>query len=381
MKTVLVILVAILVLSPVYAQSAPDIIISEIMQNTEDVRDVDGEWVELYNNTGKDVNLNGWILSDNLTDYHVIQNGDPLWIPAGGFIVLCVNEDQTTNGDLPCDYKYTGITLDNNDDSLILSSPSSDEVDRVEYDGGPNFPSPLGASMFFKGPPTGNNNDGSLWETSSSREGRYENDDCALCDDLGSPGAFGSATLPVELAGFSAVLDGRTGILQWETASEENNAGFEIQMASEEGAFERTGWVSGAGTTTEAQSYSYRTGQLAYGNHRFRLKQVDFDGGFEFSEEVTLNVDLDEDHFVEAPYPNPFNPTAIFSFGVQQEQRVTIELFDILGQRQAVIYDAVATANLKHDVRVDGSQLPGGLYLIRIQGQTFEKTARISLIK
>ncbi len=114
------------------------IVITEIMQNPSDVSDTNGEWFELFNASGSTVDINDWVISDNGGASHTIDNGGPLNIPAGGFLVLGRNGITSTNGDVPIDYVYSGTSLTNGDDEIILTDDSviPVEIDRVGRDGG-----------------------------------------------------------------------------------------------------------------------------------------------------------------------------------------------------------------------------------------------------
>ena len=151
-----------------------DIVINEIMQNPDVVSDANGEWFELYNTTDSDINLEGCTISDNGSDSHII--GELLTIPANGYAVLAKNVDPLINDGITPDYVY-GFTLGNTDDEIILVCGSI-EIDKVEYDGGPEFPDPAGASMILNDP-LNNNNIGTNWCVSTSS---YSN------DNLGTPG-------------------------------------------------------------------------------------------------------------------------------------------------------------------------------------------------
>ena len=126
-----------------------DIVINEIMQNPNVVTDADGEWFELYNTTSGSIDINGWTIADADVDLHVIDNGAPLVIASGGYLVLGINANMATNGGVTVDYAYNSnpIFLSNSADELILITPDTIEVDRVEWDGGPLFPNPTGAAM------------------------------------------------------------------------------------------------------------------------------------------------------------------------------------------------------------------------------------------
>ena len=191
---------------------------------------------------------------------------------------------------------------------------------------------------------------------------------------------FSDGALPVELTTFTARLDGDDALLAWQTASETGNAGFEVQTR-DDGAWRTLGFVPGAGTTTETQNYAFRVDALAPGTHRFRLRQIDFDGASAFSPVVELTVELPEPYRLTAAYPNPFNPRTSFELIVRRSQRVTVSVFDMLGRRVATLFDGPMAANEVRSFSFEGAGLPSGLYLYRAEGETFSATRRMTLLK
>ena len=144
-----------------------DIVITEIMQNPGAVYDSEGEWFEIYNASEHTIDLNGWFIKDNDTDSHQIANGSALLVESGGYLVLGRNANSAENGGVQEDYQYSGVDLANGADEIVLFlADGVMEIDRVEYDGGPQWPDPSGASMYFNGNMGDNNNDHSLWAVS-----------------------------------------------------------------------------------------------------------------------------------------------------------------------------------------------------------------------
>lgn len=189
--------------------------------------------------------------------------------------------------------------------------------------------------------------------------------------------------LPVELVTFEALVDGGDVLLDWKTASELNNAGFEVQWLAqvETSAWEVLGFVGGYGTTEQPQAYTYRAPDMTPGLHRFRLKQVDYDGTFEYSPEVEVVIDLTQRYVIEAVYPNPFNPQAQFRFAVKQAQWVEVGLYDVLGRQVQQLYLGQPAAGQMQEVQIDGGGLPSGTYLVRVIGEAFIETQRVVLSK
>ncbi|MFQ5398308.1 MAG: lamin tail domain-containing protein [Anaerolineae bacterium] len=162
------------------AANPGDVVINEIMQNPSAVSDSAGEWFELYNTTSSDIDINAWTIKDNDFNSHVINNGGPLIIPAGGYLVLGNNTNTATNGGVNVAYSYgSNWYLSNSSDEVVLLDNTSTEIDRVEYDNGATFPDPAGASMALRDPSL-DNNIGANWCTSSTTFG---------AGDSGTPGS------------------------------------------------------------------------------------------------------------------------------------------------------------------------------------------------
>ena len=134
-----------------------DVVVNEIMQNPGAVLDENGEWLEVLNATGQAIDLNGWTIKDDGSDQHMIANGEPLWLPAGGYLVLGRNANPAENGGVHVAYQYTGFVLGNAEDEVVLLDATGVEIDRVAYDDGLTFPDPTGASMMLIRPDADNN--------------------------------------------------------------------------------------------------------------------------------------------------------------------------------------------------------------------------------
>ena len=200
-----------------------------------------------------------------------------------------------------------------------------------------------------------------------------------------SSGAFtttSETSLPVELVQFEAVADQADVHLSWQTTSETSNAGFEVQYRrGQEAEFLNAGFVQGAGTTTEVQRYRYRLEDLPPGQHAFRLKQIDFDGSVQYSAEVTLEISLPTQYHLSGAYPNPFNPQTQFELVVQEDQRVRAEVYNLLGQRVGVLYDDAIQAGALTRLTFEANGLASGSYLLRVQGERFTATRKMTLVK
>jgi hypothetical protein len=188
-------------------------------------------------------------------------------------------------------------------------------------------------------------------------------------------------TLPVEFSSFTGSVADNAAKLEWTTATEQNNAGFQVQRKVD-GSFQNIegAFVEGAGTSEEPQSYSYRVEDLDAGQHTFRLKQVDVDGGSSFSKETTVKVGLDSQYELKA-YPNPISEQATIKFAVKESQDVTVELYNTLGQRVQVLHQGSVPSSQTRTVSLQASDLSSGLYIVRMRGESFSTTKSVTVVR
>ncbi len=137
-------------------------------------------------------------------------------------------------------------------------------------------------------------------------------------------------SVPVELTSFNASTNGDGNInLNWSTATETNNQGFEIERKSINNEFEKIGYVTGYGTTTEPKSYSFTDDKISTGKYSYRLRQIDFDGTFEYSNEIEIEVSIPNEYFLRQNYPNPFNPTTKIKYTISSDGNVTLTVYNM----------------------------------------------------
>ena len=190
---------------------------------------------------------------------------------------------------------------------------------------------------------------------------------------------FCNGIVPVELSSFSANVNGSNVNLAWSTATETNNSGFEIQRKSGED-FVSIGFVRGSGTTTELQNYSFTDTKLSVGNYSYRLKQVDFDGSFEYSNVVNVDLTAPTVFSLEQNYPNPFNPSTVINYNIPQNSFVTLKVYDVIGNEVATLVNQTQSAG-KYEVRFDASNLSNGVYMYSIKTDNFTSTKKMILMK
>jgi hypothetical protein len=191
--------------------------------------------------------------------------------------------------------------------------------------------------------------------------------------------------VPVELTSFSAIVNEREILLNWTTATETNNRGFEVEKLFGQN-WAVIGFVEGNGTTTEPKSYSFRDEDLEAGIHKYRLKQIDYDGKFEYSENVEADVKAPVGFELSQNYPNPFNPSTKIKFtipSVETTRRVvftTLKVYDVLGNEIATLVNEELSVG-EYEVEFDGTGIPSGIYFYKLKAGNFNKTRKMVLIK
>ena len=177
--------------------------------------------------------------------------------------------------------------------------------------------------------------------------------------------------LPVELADFSGVADGNRVHLRWETLSELNNAGFDVERlvtGSGQTAWVKIGFVEGYGTTTVAQHYTFVDAGIpdSDGLVNYRLKQIDFDGTIEYSEVITVELAAPAGVALHDNYPDPFNPTTTIAFDLPVESYVRLHVYDMQGRMVRELVNEERSAG-QYEIAFDASNLASGTYLYRLQ--------------
>jgi hypothetical protein len=197
--------------------------------------------------------------------------------------------------------------------------------------------------------------------------------------------------IPVELTSFTASVIGTDVQLSWATASETNNMGFEVErgvLSPEYGVlrWENIGFVDGYGTTTELKSYSFIDEKVEPGIYFYRLKQIDFDGTFEYSFEVEVEMFAPADYILEQNYPNPFNPSTQIRFAIPEAGRVKLEIYNLLGQKISDLLDEDLSAGY-HTVDFstgsfgNAENLSSGVYIYTINANGFVSSKKMILLR
>jgi photosystem II stability/assembly factor-like uncharacterized protein len=188
--------------------------------------------------------------------------------------------------------------------------------------------------------------------------------------------------IPVELLTFTASVNGNSVTLSWQTATELNNSGFNVERKSgEEQNWAEVGYVQGHGTTTEIQNYSFTDKNLPVGSYYYRIKQIDFDGSYEyFILPNAVEIAAPENYDLSQNYPNPFNPTTKIKYAVPVDGLVALSVYNILGEKVADVVNSVQKAGI-YEVTFDASNLASGMYIYRMQADDFVSVKKMMILK
>ncbi|GBD90809.1 hypothetical protein BMS3Abin04_01528 [bacterium BMS3Abin04] len=201
------------------------------------------------------------------------------------------------------------------------------------------------------------------------------------------PAELTNVPLPVELTGFNAKLvAGNSAKLDWQTATEVNNYGFEVERSnvknqtSNEMEWEKIGFVEGAGNSNSPKIYSFVDNNLLGGSRfAYRLKQIDVDGSYTYSGEVEINV-VPTKYELYQNYPNPFNPTTIIRFTLKKPEKVNIKIFNSLGQEIETLVNKNFSAGT-HEINFNPDYLSSGIYIYRLQAGKFKEVRKMILLR
>ncbi len=190
--------------------------------------------------------------------------------------------------------------------------------------------------------------------------------------------------LPVELTSFTAVSKAGTIELNWQTASELNNLGFEIErkvLSGEKADWQKVGFKDGKGNTTEITNYRFTDDVSDFNgaNLIYRLKQIDFNGAFEYSDEVEATSAPVKFELAQN-YPNPFNPSTQINFSIPEEGFVSLKVFNALGQEAATLANQNMEAG-NYTFEFDASELTSGIYFYTLKTENSISTKKMMLIK
>jgi photosystem II stability/assembly factor-like uncharacterized protein len=237
---------------------------------------------------------------------------------------------------------------------------------------------------------------GNSWNLQHSNNGKElytisfkDNNAGWACGDSGLVLRTVNGGIPVELTSFTSSLIDDDVTLSWQTATETNNQGFEVQrkqVLSQQSSVGNEEWidldfVNGNETTTEPQSYSFVDENLQAGKYQYRLKQIDFDGTFEYSNVIEVEIIAPLKFSLEQNYPNPFNPNTTINWQSPISSWQTIKLYNTLGQEVETIVNEYLESGVHSKLYIVNSTLPSGIYYYQLTAGDYIETKKMILLK
>jgi len=193
--------------------------------------------------------------------------------------------------------------------------------------------------------------------------------------------------VPVELTSFTATSQDNNVYISWSTATEINSSVFQIERKSGSN-WGVVGSVEAAGTSTEMRSYSFTDKSVTSEKLSYRLKMVDNDGSYSYSKEVNVEMGVPGTFRVSQNYPNPFNPSTRIDYQLPSDANVTVELYDVTGQKVATMINQDMSAGYhSFDLEAGRYGMATGVYIYRIvaidkaSGQTFVDSKKLMILK
>lgn len=299
----------------------------------------------------------------------------------GGFQlgITKANEATITWGTTVYSFGFTLLIVDK---YTFNPNPNDDQVSLFVFDFG-NPPPPSEPTPTI-GPITATSADAINLSRVILRQGSAANAPTLNIDGIYLDNAWNNGVLPVELASFTSSINGRDVNLNWITSSENNNSHFEIERSSN-GNWSKIGSVTGNGTSGNSHNYNFSDRGLSSGNYAYRLKQVDFNGNFEYFNlhgEVVIGVP--SVYSLSQNYPNPFNPSTTINYELPFDGKVSIKVFDMTGKEISNLVNDIKTAGY-YKVNFNASGLSSGIYTYRITAEnstgSFVETKKMILVK
>ncbi|MGE5401604.1 MAG: T9SS type A sorting domain-containing protein [Ignavibacteriales bacterium] len=191
--------------------------------------------------------------------------------------------------------------------------------------------------------------------------------------------------MPVEMNSFSARMSEDAVVLSWNTATEVNNYGFEIERKQQSQDWQKVGFIEGHGNSNSQKSYTFIDKSLAGGKLYYRLKQVDNDGSYKYYDEISVTVDLPKEFKLMQNRPNPFNPETAIKFQIPVKSFVSIRIYDLLGKEVMTLLNEEKPSG-SHIVYWNGKNnngvtVPSGMYLYRLSAGNFVETKKMNFVK
>ena len=192
--------------------------------------------------------------------------------------------------------------------------------------------------------------------------------------------------VPVELSGFSVHSNNSDAILEWTTATESNNYGFEVQRSQNNpSTFKKIGFIHGNGTTATPKHYRFVDKDLPNGKYYYRLKQIDYNGDYEFSDTIQISIGLPGEFRLDQNHPNPFNSSTMISYSLFKSGHVELTICNMNGQEVYRLVDEFQEAGVYNfnwnGINFNGTKVTSGLYFYRIKALNSSKFRRMIVLR
>ena len=191
-----------------------------------------------------------------------------------------------------------------------------------------------------------------------------------------------SGALPVELTSFTAKVVGNTIELNWITATEVNNYGFEVERSSNMtmNEWERIGFVEGQGNSNSPKEYSFTDSPKGGSKLSYRLKQIDTEGKYAYSNVINIEINLPIEVRLNQNYPNPFNPSTNISYSISKSSRVVLRVYDVLGNLVTTLVNENQEIG-SYTIDFNAGELSSGIYYYKLQADNFVAVKKMLLLK
>jgi len=189
--------------------------------------------------------------------------------------------------------------------------------------------------------------------------------------------------IPVELGSFTYSKSGNNITLTWNTISETNNYGFEIERKSSSQDWQKIGFLSGKGTALQNTVYNFYDNNLSVDTYNYRIKQIDLNGSFKYYEiNEVVEIDNPQKFYLAQNFPNPFNPSTEITYQVPFDTKVTLEIFNVMGEKIATLVDEIKVAGVHKFIFLSEKfNLTSGVYFYRLAAGDYIQTQKMILNK
>ena len=216
----------------------------------------------------------------------------------------------------------------------------------------------------------------SLARASGSNGGIYDYENgygrIIINDAIASP-------TPVELVSFTGTISGGEVLLNWVTATEVNNFGWEVQRSTPQsppyqggegearGGWKTIGFVEGSGNSNSPHNYLFKDKPNQYGNYLYRIKQIDNDGTFEYNGTVSILYEHNRsgEEYLSA-YPNPFNPQTNIVIAIDYTSLVRLDIYNSIGEKITTLYSGLLDEG-EYNFLLNGQSFSSGIYIVILQ--------------